>query len=92
MVTESDVRQFIAVVSALADNRAIHQELAEKAIRAVARQNETVLLTRQEAANMLKCSVKTIDRLCEEGKLSRIRCGKRSVRIRLADLKAMSGL
>ena len=92
MVTESDVRQFIAVVSALADNRAIHQELAEKAIRAVARQNETVLLTRQEAANMLKCSVKTIDRLCEEGKLSRIRCGKRSVRIRLADLKARSGL
>lgn len=92
MVTESDVRQFIAVVSALADNRVIHQELAEKAIRAVARQNETVLLTRQEAANMLKCSVKTIDRLCEEGKLSRIRCGKRSVRIRLADLKAMSGL
>ena len=92
MVTESDIRQFIAVVSALADNRVIHQELAEKAIRAVARQNETVLLTRQEAANMLKCSVKTIDRLCEEGKLSRIRCGKRSVRIRLADLKAMSGL
>lgn len=92
MGTESDVRQFIAVVSALADNRAIHQELAEKAIRAVARQNEMVLLTRREAANMLKCSVKTIDRLCEEGKLSRIRCGKRSVRIRLADLKAMSGL
>lgn len=72
MVTESDVRQFIAVVSALADNRAIHQELAEKAIRAVARQNEMVLLTRREAANMLKCSVKTIDRLCDEGKLPRI--------------------
>ncbi|WP_353891138.1 helix-turn-helix domain-containing protein [uncultured Victivallis sp.] len=92
MVTESDVRQFIAVVSALADNRAIHQELAEKAIRAVARQNEMVLLTRREAANMLKCSVKTIDRLCDEGKLPRIRYSRRSVRIRLSDLKAMSGL
>ena len=92
MVTESDVRQFITVVSALADNRAIHQELAEKAIRAVARQNEMVLLTRREAANMLKCSVKTIDRLCDEGKLPRIRYSKRSVRIRLSDLKAMSGL
>ena len=92
MVTESDVRQFIAVVSALADNRAIHQELAEKAIRAVARQNEMVLLTRREAANMLKCSVKTIDRLCDEGKLPRIRYSRRSVRIRLSDLKAKSGL
>lgn len=92
MVTESDVRQFIAVISALAESRAIHQELAEKAIRAVAQQTETVLLTRLEAANILKCSVKTIDRLCDEGRLSRIRCGKRSVRIRLADLKAMSGL
>ena len=92
MVTESDVRQFIAVISALADNRAIHQELAKKAIRAVARQNETVLLTRQEAANVLKCSVKTMVRLCDEGKLPRIRYSKRSVRIRLSDLKAMSGL
>lgn len=92
MVTESDIRQFIAVVSALADNRAIHLELAEKAIRAVSLENETVLLTRQEAANMLKCSVKTIDRLCDEGKLPRIRCSKRSVRIRLSDLKAISGL
>ena len=92
MITESDVRQFIAVISALAESRAIHQELAEKAIRAVAQQTETVLLTRLEAANILKCSVKTIDRLCDEGRLSRVRCGKRSVRIRLADLKAMSGL
>ena len=92
MVTENDIRQFIVVVSALADNRAIHQELAKKAIRAVALQNETVLLTRQEAANILKCSVKTIDRLCSEGTLPRIRYSKRSVRIRLSDLKAMSGL
>ncbi len=92
MVTENDVQQFIAVVSALADNRVIHQELAKKAIRAVALENETVLLTRQEAANMLKCSVKTIDRLCSEGTLPRIRYSKRSVRIRLSDLKAMSGL
>ena len=92
MVTENDIRQFIAGVSAVADNRAIHQELAAKAIRAVSRQNETVLLTRQEAANILKCSVKTIDRLCDEGKLPRIRYSKRSVRIRLSDLKAMSGL
>lgn len=92
MVTENDVQQFIAVVSALADNRAIHQALAKKAIRAVVLENETVLLTRQEAANMLKCSVKTIDRLCDEGKLPRIRYSKRSVRIRLSDLKAMSGL
>jgi DNA binding domain, excisionase family len=92
MVTENDVQQFIAVVSALADNRAIHQALAEKAIRAVVLENETVLLTRREAANMLKCSVKTIDRLCSEGTLPRIRYSKRSVRIRLSDLKAMSGL
>ena len=92
MVTENDIRQFIAVVSTLADNRAIHQALAEKAIRAVALENETVLLTRQEAANILKCSVKTIDRLCSEGTLPRIRYSKRSVRIRLSDLKAMSGL
>ena len=91
MVTENDVQQFIAVVSALADNRAIHQALAEKAIRAVVLENETVLLTRREAANMLKCSVKTIDRLCSEGTLPRIRYSKRSVRIRLSDLKAMSG-
>lgn len=92
MVTENDIRQFIVVVSALVDNRVIHQALAEKAIRAVALENETVLLTRQEAANILKCSVKTIDRLCDEGKLPRIRYSKRSVRIRLSDLKAMSGL
>ncbi len=92
MVTENDIQQFIAVVSALADNRAIHQELAEKVIWAVALENETVLLTRQEAANILKCSVKTIDRLCDEGKLPRIRYSKRSVRIRLSDLKAISGL
>lgn len=92
MVTENDIQQFVAIVSALAESRAIHRELAEKAIRAVALENETVLLTRQEAANMLKCSVKTIDRLCSEGTLPRIRYSKRSVRIRLSDLKAMSGL
>ena len=92
MVTENDIRQFIVVVSALADNRAIHQELAKKAIRAVALENETVLLTRLEAANILKCSVKTIDRLCSEGTLPRIRYSNRSHRNRLSDLKAMSGL
>lgn len=92
MITESDIRQFIAVISALADNRAIHQDLANRAIQAVTQEDEAALLTRLEAANILRCSVKTIDRLCDEGRLSRIRCGKRSVRIRLDDLKAMSGL
>ena len=92
MFTGSDIRQFIVVISALAENRAIHQELANRAIQAITREDEATLLTRLEAASILKCSVKTIDRLCDEGKLSRIQCGKRSVRIRLADLKAMSGL
>ena len=78
MFTESDIRQFVAILSALAASGAIHRELAENAIQAVS-QNESALLTRQEAAGYLKCSAKTIDRLCEDGKLTKIHTDRKSV-------------
>jgi DNA binding domain, excisionase family len=89
MFTESDVRQFVAILSALAESRAIHRELAEKAIQAVSAQNESALLTRQEAADYLKCSAKTIDRLCEDGKLTKIHTSRRGIRIRVSEIKAL---
>lgn len=92
MFTESDIRQFVTVLSALAENGVIHKDLAAKAIQTVSNEAENSLLTRQEAARYLKCSVKTIDRLCNDGKLTKISIGRRNIRIRLEELKAMLSL
>lgn len=89
MFTEADIRQFVAVISALAANGAIHRGLAGKAISVVSSQDESLLLTRQEAADYLKCSAKTIDRLCEDGKLTKIHTSKRGVRIRVSEIKVL---
>lgn len=97
MYTRKDAQQFETVVGALADNGAIHKETAEVAIEAVNAKLDAdalggELLSRDEAARLLKCSVKSIDRLCDEGRLTRIRIGKRAVRIRLAELKESFGI
>lgn len=97
MYTRKDAEQFATVVGALADNGAVHRETAEVGIGAVNAKLNTEafggeLLSRAEAAQILKCSVKTIDRLCDEGKLTRIRTGKRAVRIRLSQLKENLGI
>ncbi len=92
MFTESDLRQFVTVLAALAENGAIHKDLAAKAIQAVSSEAGSSLLTRQEAARYLKCSVKTVDRLCDDGKLTKISIGRRNIRIRQDELKAMLSL
>jgi len=96
MYTRNDVRQFENVVNALADNGALHQEVCGVAVKAVQDKLEgghgEELLSRAEAAKFLRCSVKTIDRLCDEGKLTRIHTGKRAIRIRLTELKQMLGI
>lgn len=93
MYTKNDALQFANVVKALADNRALHQEVCEVAVKAVYAKLEGYsveeLLSRAEAAQFLKCSVKTIDRLCDEGKFVRIHTSKRAIRIRLIELKQM---
>jgi excisionase family DNA binding protein len=94
MYTKNDVQQFENVVKALADNGALHQEVCEIAVKAVHATLEggEELLSRAEAARLLKCSVKTIDRLCDEGKIVRIHTSKRAIRIRLSELKQMLGI
>lgn len=95
MYTRNDVLQFENVVNALAENGALHQEVCGIAVEAVRDKLEgghrEELLSRAEAAKFLRCSVKTIDRLCDEGKLTRIHTGKRAIRIRHAELKQMLG-
>lgn len=44
------------------------------------------LLTREEAAEVLRVSVSTIDRYLRDGTIPRVRVGKRLVRIERADL------
>ena len=96
MYTKNDVLQFENVVMALAANGALHQEVCEVAVKAVYAKLEGYsveeLLSRAEAARFLKCSVKTVDRLCDEGKIVRIHTSKRAIRIRLSELKQMLGI
>ncbi len=94
MYTKNDVQQFENVVNALAENGALHQEVCEVAVKAVNAKlaGGEELLSRAEAAQFLKCSVKTIDRLCDEGKIVRIHTSKRAIRIRLSELKEMLGI
>ena len=80
-----------------AEENPLIKEAAEVAVEAVnARLDADTLggelLSRDEAARLLKCSVKSIDRLSDEGRLTRIRIGKRAVRIRLAELKESFGI
>jgi len=97
MYTLKDTQQFKNLMEALAANRTIPQEVLQVAGDAVeAKLKENLigeeLLSRTEAAQLLKCSVKTLDRLCDEHKLMRIRVGKRAVRIRLSELKKSFGI
>lgn len=97
MYTLKDARQFETVVSSLADNGAIHRETGDTAVKAVyARLDGDAegeeLISRAEAARLLKCSLKTVDHLCNAGKLTRIRTSKRAIRIRLSELRQMLGI
>lgn len=97
MYTRKDAEQFAAVVGALADNGAVHPEASAIAVEAVYAELSVPalggrLLSRKEAARLLKCSLKSIDRLCDENKLTRIRTGKRAVRISLDELKTYLGM
>ncbi len=94
MYTKNDAQQFEAIVNALASTSAISKVISEAAIEAVYARinNERIgdeLLSRAEAAEYLKCSLKTVDRLLDEGKLTRIRTSKRAIRIRLSEVKEM---
>lgn len=94
MCTKKDVLQFENVVMALAANGALNPEVCEIAVKAVhvKLEGREELFSRAEAARYLMCSLKTIDRLCDEGKLTRIRTSKRAIRIRLSELKQMLGI
>jgi len=97
MYKEKDARQFENLIRTLSASGVVDQEICDTAIAAVFRrleghEDEDVLLSRADAARILKCSVKTVDRLCSEGKLTRIHSSKRAVRIRLSDLKQMIGI
>jgi len=96
MYTRNDAQQFEAVVGVLTDHGIFHPEVSEAAVKAVYDRLEgnpvgEELLSRIEAARVLKCSVKTVDRLCDEGKFTRIHTSKRAIRIRLSELKQMLG-
>ena len=94
MYTHQEAKQFEIVVEALAQNGVINSEVSRVGIEAVYAKlnNENLggeLLSRNEASRFLKCSVKTIDRMLDEGKLSRIRTSKRAIRIQFSELKRM---
>lgn len=94
MYTHQEAKQFEIVVEALAQNGVINGEVSKVGIEAVYAKlnNENLggeLLSRNEASRFLKCSVKTIDRMLDEGKLSRIRTSKRAIRIQFSELKKM---
>lgn len=98
MYTKNDVQQFENVVNALAENGVLNREVCVVALTAVQSRLEPTftmdefLLHRTEAAELLKCSTKTVDRLCDEGKLTRIHTSKRAIRIRLSELRQMLGI
>ena len=53
------------------------------------RQDPDHLLTKPEAANHLRISIRTLDRWIDAGTLPVVRLGSRSVRIRQSDIDAL---
>lgn len=49
------------------------------------------LLTKGEAAEALRCSERTIDRLRERGSLPTVKVGRKKVLIRESDVRALIG-
>jgi excisionase family DNA binding protein len=47
------------------------------------------LLTREEAAKLLSCSIETCKRLEKRGKIPRVQLGQRAVRYRMSDLQSL---
>jgi len=52
-------------------------------------QEEPRLLTRNEAAAILRVGVRTFDRYAAEGKVPKVSLSARSVRFRLSDIEAL---
>ena len=48
-----------------------------------------ILVRRKEAAKMLTCSLRTIDRLASDGRLTRICIRKKGVRFRIGEIEAI---
>lgn len=94
-MNRDEIEKFESVVMALVEAGAISREVAGFAVDAARNHFNgptDELLSRNEAARYLKCSAKTVDRLCEDGKLTKIHTSKRGVRIRLAEIQAMLGI
>ncbi len=49
------------------------------------------MITRKRVAEITKLSIRTIDRLSEDGTLPKFKIGKRSVRYRLPDVMRLTG-
>ena len=95
MYTHSEVKTFQSVLKPLVDHGAINNEIYMVALKAVKdninasispeksqrKKPEDILLTRQEAADYLKCSLRNVDRMLAEEELPCVRFGLRSVRI-----------
>jgi excisionase family DNA binding protein len=89
MYTNTDVNIFLQVVQPLVNTGAINSELFQVATNAIrcevegsAKAEEPALITRNKAAEILACSTRQIDRLCDAGKLSRVKYSDRAVRLR----------
>jgi excisionase family DNA binding protein len=53
------------------------------------KERELELTTRMRVKNLLKVSLRTVDRLADEGYLQRVKVGKRSVRFLLSDVEQL---
>ncbi|MPN21837.1 hypothetical protein SDC9_169219 [bioreactor metagenome] len=95
MYSRAEVQTFQNVLKPLCDAGAIPQELYNVALQAVNdrlkaqvpdKPKREILITRQQAAEMLGCCTRTVDRLRKEGKLAAVQYGTASIRFRESDI------
>jgi excisionase family DNA binding protein len=73
----------------LQEHKRLCEALEPETIQKVRAKTMPTVLTRQEVARMLKVSTRTIDRMCEDGKLKYWKLGPRYIRFNLEDVLAV---
>ncbi len=102
MYSRTEVNTFQSILKPLCDAGTIPQELYSVALQAVNdrlkgqiapdKPKRETLISRQQAAEMLGCCTRTIDRLRKEGKLAAVQYGTASIRFRESDIVTLQTL
>lgn len=102
MYSRTEIQTFQSFLKPLCDAGAIPQELYHVALQAVNdrlkgqvlsdKPKREILISRRQAAEMLGCCTRTVDRLRKEGKLTAIQYGTASICFRESDIIVLQNL